>query len=292
MSSKQSTLRFFRIYLALVPLLFVIVGFGIGHVSYKLYLPVWIIHSCLMVAAARGLGIRLIKTEDHSKNSLFVTSFLLILPWILFTLFAGMGRPPLNAAGWVETATEQQIRFSILILGGVIMSVGLVLLKERLKSAGENFYSAAGITAYLVAIPLFILNMLFWGYYLVEVSKLFVTLPAGKRPDWYAPLRELLIALSSVEVALIYLATAAFAASLRKTGIFRPGVCTVYILLSGLGIILGLLPPSLPEPLATLGYIAAVPAIPFVMPYLMGINLLWRDGADYKLIVASTASAM
>lgn len=292
MASKQSTHKIFRIYLALVPLLVVIIGFGIGHVSYTIYLPAWIIHSCLMVTAARGLGIRLVKSEDGNKKRLFVTSFLLILPWIFFTIFAGMGRPPLNAAGWVETANEQQIRFSILVFGGIIMSFGLVLLKERLKSAGENFYSVIGFTAYLAAVPLFIINMLFWGYYLVEVFRLFVTLPAGKRPDWYAPVRELIIAVSSVEVALIYLATAAFAVSLRKTGIFQPRVCTVYIVFSGLGIILGLLPPSVPDPLATLGYIAAVPAIPFVMPYLMGINLLWRDGTGYKLTVASTASAM
>jgi hypothetical protein len=169
---------------------------------------------------------------------------------------------------------EQQIRYYILILGGVVAALGVCLLTDRLKKAGEGTYSQLGFVAFLIAIPLFVLNMAFWGCYLVEAFKTFAGLPPGQRPEWYVPTRELFYGISLVEVVLIYLATAAFAASLKTVGIFQPAVCRIYILLSFLGVVLAVLPPSFPEPFATASYFVCIPAIPFVMPYLMGVNLL------------------
>jgi hypothetical protein len=58
-----------------------------------------------------------------------------------------------------------------------------------------------------------------------------------------------------VEVALLYLATALFAASLKKAGFFRPGLCRVYLFFSLLGFVLSCLPPWLPEPFGTLAFL-------------------------------------
>lgn len=132
---------------------------------------------------------------------------------------------------------------------------------------------------YLTLVPFFILNMCLWGYFLPEAFKHFVASgsPAG-RPDWYKPIQNMFGMVSTVEVGLIYLSTAAFAASLQKTTWFTPGACKVYIILSLLCCCCDFIPPSAPAPFNIMGYIVSVPAIPYVMPYLMGVRLLGKVG--------------
>ncbi|WP_157618270.1 hypothetical protein [Spirosoma spitsbergense] len=126
--------------------------------------------------------------------------------------------------------------------------------------------------------PLFMLNMIYWGSYLTESFKLFVDAASPKRPDWYLPLRALFAWISSIEVALIYLATASFAVSLGRVGWLKPMACRVYIGMNLLGFFLCVLPSFSIEPLTIAGYAVSIPAIPFVMPFLMGVNLLRRIG--------------
>jgi hypothetical protein len=185
-----------------------------------------------------------------------------------------MGPPPATIAEWVATATEQETRYYILIGVGIMLTGGLALLREKLKEAGENFYSMLGFTAIMIKAPLFIINMAYWGSFLTASFKIFVAAPAEKRPDWYLIMKELFYSIGMVEVGLTYLATAAFAASLKKAGWFKSGICNAYIFLSFLGFLLNLLPSWLPQPWGTIGYVVAIPAFPLIMPYLMGINFL------------------
>jgi len=80
--------------------------------------------------------------------------------------------------------------------------------------------------------------------------------------------------------ALVYLATAAFAMALKKAGWFKPGACHIYILISLVFFVLDVLPPTLPEPFATLNFVVSIPAVPFMVPYFIGINLLRKIGDD------------
>lgn len=278
MQSSQAVRNGAQAYLSIVPVLTAILGFGIGHISYRVYLPVWLINSCLMVMAAWVLGAHAIGKDDANKRHLAAIALLLLVPWMLFSVFFGMGPPPTTAVGWVATAVEQQVRYALLIVGGVLATLGFSGLKATLKDAGESFYSQLGLTAMLIAAPIFILNMTFWGSYLVEAFRIFAALAPNERPEWYLPLRAQFGLISAVEVGLIYAATAAFATSLKTVGWFKPAACRIYIIVSSLGFLLTVLPPSVPEPFATAGYLVCVPAIPFVMPYLMGINLLRRVG--------------
>lgn len=185
-----------------------------------------------------------------------------------------MGPPPLTMAGWLATATEQEIRYTILMVGGISTLTGFALLKIKLQEKGEYLFSISDFTALTVATPLFLLNMAFWGYYLTSAFRLFVTLPAGQRPDWYPPMKLFFEVISVAAVSLIYLASILFAIALRKIGILSIRGSRWYIVVSIIAIILIALPPPLPEPIATISYLAAVPAIPFIMPYLIGIRLL------------------
>jgi hypothetical protein len=268
-----------QVYLTLVPFLGLVIAFAIGHSSYKIYLPIWLLHAGLMVLAAWVLGGHLSRGQDAGKKRLAVIGLFLIAPWVLISIFAGIGPLPANAAEWVATATEQQIRYYILILAGVLAAGGFMLLRDYLKVNGENLYSLLGSTAVLIATPLFIVNMAFWGSFLTESYRLFTaSAAAAARPDWYLPVRALFESISIVEVALIYLATMAFAAALWRSAMLKPAACKVYIAVSLVGCVLCALPSSVPGPLAIASFAVSIPAIPFIMPYLMAVNLLRRAG--------------
>jgi cation transport ATPase len=262
------------VYLCLVPLIVVAIGFGIGHVNYKIYLPVWLINACLMITAAWNLGGYHLKSHNREIKQQVITALLLFTPWLLFSIFAGMGPPPATLQGWVNTAAEQQVRYTILIAGGILFALGSALLKVKLQAAGENLYSAMASAAINISLPLFIINMAFWGYYLTDAFRIFILQGATKRPDWYGPVKSLFYVISIAEVLLMYLGTVFFAVSLKVTGLFNPVACRYYIIFGLAGMVLVVLPPSWPEPFGTAGYLVAIPAIPFIMPYLIGVHLL------------------
>jgi hypothetical protein len=284
MPSSPAKQRISRIYLPIAPFLGVILAIvatqasGMDHIDAKVYLPVWIIQSCLMAIAAWVLGASYIRSNDAEKKQFAAIALFMIVPWIFISIFAGFGPPPDTAAGWAATAAMQQIRYAILIFAGILITFGFALLREKLKNTGENFYSLLGFTAVMIAIPLFILDMTYWGSTLVESYKIFTAFPSPKRPDWFLAFRPQYGMISLVEVALFYLATAAFAVSLKTAGWLRPNNCRIYVILSAVGFILDVLQSSCPEPFATAGFVVSIPAVPFIMPYLMGINLLRRTG--------------
>lgn len=266
--------RLSLLYLWVVPIVTAVIGFGIGHVSYKLYLPLWGLNSCLMILASYHLGAQKLWYGNKDGRQCAVTALLLCTPWLLFPVFAGMGPPPVTIAGWLNTAAEQQTRYTILIGGGVSALSGTALLKVQLQARGETFYSALAFAALSIAIPLFIFNMAFWGYYLTAAFRSFASHAASERPDWYLPVKSLFYVISVVEVILIYLGAILFAASLKITGVISKTAFRWYLVCGLFAILLVLVPSSWPQPLATAGYIVSIPAIPFVMYYLIGLRLL------------------
>ena len=276
MQITASTRKTILIYLALVPFAAIIIAFALGHSNYKVYLPIWILHSCLLFAAAWVLGLRMIGGPDIEKKHMAVVALFMIVPWIFITIFAGMGPPPSTIPGWLTTAAEQQIRYIILIVAGLLFTSGFVLLREQLRQRGENLYSLLGLTFILIKMPLYILDMLYLGDYRLELYRIFAASGTDKRPDWPLPFRELFYSIGMVEVALTYLATAAFAVALRKTGFIKAGSRRIYVLLSFVGFVLALLPASVPDPLAIPSYLVCIPAVTFIIPYFFAINLLHR----------------
>jgi len=279
-----------QIYLLLVPLLVIIFGFGLGKTNYTFYLPIWIINVCLMLMAAWVIGLHTIKDKNRKKHLAF-GAFFLIVPFILVSMFFGLGPPPDTALKWVETATEQQIRYSMLVSAGIFIAFGFTLLREKLKSDGENFYSLLGILAILIAIPLFILDMLFWGFTLTASFKILVSTNVEKMPEWFKPIRELFGVISVVEVALTYLAIAAFSVSLNKVGLLRRTSSKIYIAISLIAFSIIVLSTFFREYLAVASFAVSIPAIPFLMPYFMGIHLLKKVGNESNLHHRTTTTA-
>jgi hypothetical protein len=160
----------------------------------------------------------------------------------------------------------------------VLIAFGFAVLRQQLKNTAGGFYSLLGSVAIQIAIPIFLINATFWGFYLAELYRGMAAAAIVKTPEWVLPLVRQFHFVNMIVAALAYVATAAFAAALKKTGWFKPIACNIYILLSLLFFLLDVLPPSFPEPFATLNLIVSIPAIPFLMPYFIGVNLLKQAG--------------
>jgi hypothetical protein len=268
MNSPDPTRKLSQAYLTSIPPVSAALGFAVGHISYKIYLPVWIVAAFFMATAVWILG---------NKKNLAVNGAFLILPWLFISIFFGMGPPPGTAARWVQQATEQQARYTILTCSGIFMTIGFAILNQQLRKAGEHFYSLLGNTAIMIAIPLFIINMCYWGFFLTASFRFFTEEGSVQRPDWYRVSGDFFYVISIVEISLIYVGTAAFAVSLKKAGLFKPTASRVYIIFCFIGLLLDILPPRWPEPFATLSYLPSIPAVPMIMPYLIGIQLLRKQ---------------
>ena len=108
--------------------------------------------------------------------------------------------------------------------------------------------------------------------------KILVATNTEKMPEWFKPFRQIFGMVSVVEVALTYLAIAFFSVSLNMTGRLSKTSKNIYVVLSLIAFLLIILSAFLPEPFVTAGFAVSIPAIPFLMPYFIGINLLKREG--------------
>ncbi|TSJ43852.1 hypothetical protein FO440_06600 [Mucilaginibacter corticis] len=283
MQSKLFKRNLSQLYLSLVPVLTIVFGLGIGYVSYKIYLPIWLINVVLMIIATWVLGAHVIKTGDQEKKHLVACALFFIVPTMLSSMFAGLGAPPFESPkNWVASATEQLTRYYFLLAMGVLIAFGYAILREKLKNTAGNIYALIGFIAIQIAIPIFLIDMSFWGFYLTKLYRIIAASSTQKTPEWVLPLRNQFFYINMMVAALVYLATAAFTMSMKKAGWFKPAACNIYILISLLFFLLDVLPPTLPEPFATLNFVVSIPAIPFMLPYFIGINLLRKvdDSAD------------
>ncbi len=272
------------IYLLLVPFIVTGLGFGVGHVSYKIYLPIWLLNIALMTLASWTLGLHIVQVKNEEENKLAKIAFFLIIPGILISMFAGLGPPPETAAEWTASASEQQVRYFMLVISGVFIAFGFVGLSDRLKTKGENFYSLLSLTAMLIAVPLFIINILYWGFYLTELFKFQTTADSTNFPDWFAPIKQLFGLISVVEVALTYFATFCIVIAMRKVGWLNKTSSFFYTLFSLLAFTIIILSAFFRETLKIPGFAVSIPAFPFLMPYIIGINLLRRVGNINKTV--------
>ncbi|MEO5889495.1 MAG: hypothetical protein ABIQ31_04540 [Ferruginibacter sp.] len=268
-------------YLFTIPVLTALLGFTVHNLSYNIYLPIWIVNVILMLTASWILGAFVIKTGDEENKYFAVSGLLLIAPWLFFSIFAGMGSPPATYAEWVTRGFEQQLRYSFLIAGGVLLTFGFAVLREKNKATTGNIFSLIGFIAIIIAMSLFILNMSYWHSFLLETFKISQASSSNSLPEWHQPVRKLFLVVSIVDVSLTYLATAAFAAALKSAGWFKKGSSRIYITISLLAFVFVALYGFYPDVIITNGfpfYPFMIPAIPFVLPYYIGVNLLKRAG--------------
>jgi hypothetical protein len=230
----------------------------------------------VVVVAAWILGARAIVSGTAGQRPLALAGALLVLPWaIISLLWVGLG-PPFQA-----TLPENHMRYLVLLANAAIVATAYVALKDVLHDAGERFYSLIGLAAALLA----------GATYLVSIS----LSVAGTIAEVKAKEDAALVLLGSLYSVLeffacvsTYIATAAFAASLGKAGWLGRGAVRAYVTASMVLVVLlvmrGVTFPELSSNTAPWyvrpGFIAGIPAIPWVMSCLLGVVLLRRAGDE------------
>ncbi len=254
-------------FLLAVPILVTAMAFIFGHQSHWIYLPGWFLNMLLMFLAVKTLG-------DAKSETVRRVAWPLIMSWAPISVFAGMGPPPETAEGWAALAWEQQLRYCILILSGTFTTIGFLRMYNMLKSGPGSRFARVGKTMFLMALPLFIANMAYWGFFLTNVFVKYAQPGAPAKPNWLQTVSSAFTVVRMTEVTLIYLGTAVFAYALNRSGHLSRLASSIYIFFCCLGAILNLLPAGLPAPLAIASYVSYIPAITLLMPYLIGVNLL------------------
>lgn len=230
---------------------------------------------CLSAVALGGWAAR----SGSDERRLFATAgLLLITPFALFSLLAGIGPP----GG--QTADENQLRYVVLLISSIVVGGGFLVLREALRKSGEEFYSTLGFAAIVFATPAYIT----WGGVMVELFREAKLPTAGEAQAWHAAMTDLTDILLFFAGVLTYLATAAFAAALARKQLMRRGASIAMITLSFIA--LGFLATrglKFPNPDIVFqhwytipSFIVSIPAVPWMMPCMIGIVLLWRAGNE------------
>ena len=264
------------VFLCIVPFLnFAVVGLRAFRVS-GVYQAVGVVYFAAIAIAAWSLGVRaIIVVSAERERRLALAGLLLIVPSALMALFwVGLGPP------WQATAVENRMRYLVLLIDTIAVTAGFAVFAQVLHEAGERFYSTLGTTfAILGGGAYLVWNCIFLGLY---VSKARV----GQTPAVFVSLSDSIDALRFIACILTYLAALIIAVCLGQVGWLGRGATRGYVIVNlvflSLIIIKGL---SYPDPTATsapwylnLAFIAGIPAVPWILPYLFGVVLLRRAG--------------
>lgn len=226
------------------------------------------------LACAWRLGASQIARAAAPTRTLALAGALLLTPWLLVALlWTGIG-PPFQA-----TALENQHRYILLCVNALLVTAAFIVLRDALQERGERFYASALLAA---AIPA-------GGLYLTCIAETVAHSTMAVQGD-HTPFPPVLSHLYDVleffACALTYVSTALVAAALHKAGLLGKvcmrvfvTLCVVFMVLLVLhGIeypeISGQTAPWYTQP----GVIVRIPAIPWLMPGVMGAMVLRRAG--------------
>ena len=270
--------------LCLVPFLnFFIVGFRVFRVA-GVYQAVGVAYFAAMAIAAWTLGARAIIGGAEQERRLSLAGLLLMVPSALMALlWVGLGPP------WLATPTENRMRYLVLLIDSVAVTGGFVVFEQALQEAGERFYSSfANALAILAGAAYLVWNCFFLGLYVVKAR-------GGQTPTALISLNDSIDAMIFIACVLTYLATLIFAVCMRRVGWLGRGATRAYVIANVVFLLLILIKGlSYPDPTASstpwylnLGFIAGIPAVPWIMPYLFGVVLLRRAGREQNYKVES-----
>jgi len=224
-------------------------------------------------ASTWSLGLRVVRVGPDERQKLALAGGLLQAPSALIALlWVGLGGP------WVATPTENRMRYLVLLVMAMAVATAFMVLKDALSEAGERMYSMLGFATNIFAGAAY---MVWLTIYLAAFD---VKVREGKLSPEIVPLINMSDTLLFVACVLTYLTTASFAASMGRAAWLGRGAARAYVIASLVALLLivirGL---SYPDPNAapwyTLpGFIAGIPAVPWIMPSLLGVVLLKRAG--------------
>jgi len=229
----------------------------------------------LISIAAWVVGARVTRSAAEVEQRLALAGVFLLVPFALVALlWVGLGPP------WIATPAENLMRYVVLLASSLCVSAGFIVLKDALSEAGERIYSTLGFaaaifggSAYLVWVTAEL------GAHVAEVRD-------GQMPTAIVSLGDVFGIVLFVAGVLTYLATAAFAGSFGRVRWLGRGGSRAYVGANLIALLcLVMRGMSFPNPAALStpwytrpGFIAGIPAIPYIMPFLLGVVVLRRAG--------------
>lgn len=228
-----------------------------------------------IVIAAWLLSGRAIRTRPVPTQQQIVAAALLLVPFTLMSLlWIGLGTP------WDATPSENRMRYNILVVDSIAVTAGFVVLKEVLGQAGERLYSTLGLAANVLAGTAYLIWTSFMlGAFVIKEQ-------SGETPPALVTMSDANDMLLFFACVLTYLTTAAFVASLGRVRWLSRSATRAYLIAISVALLFlvlrGLSYPDLSASSTPWymrpGFIAGIPAVPWIMPFLVGVVLLRRAG--------------
>jgi hypothetical protein len=265
------------VFLCIVPFLnFVVVGVRAFRIP-GVYQAAGVAYFAAIAIAAWTLSAGAIKADVQGRRLLGLAGTLLVTPFALVALlWVGLGGP------WQATAAENEMRYLVLIVMATAVAGGSVVLTEALSQAGERFYATLGFAAIMLGGPLYLI----WNTF--EFGAAFGKEHAGEVPAAIVSLGDVFDLVLFVAGFLTYLATLAFAASLGRVQWLGRRATRAFMIVNGVALLFLVIrglqfpdPRALSTPWYTSpGFVVGIPAVPFIMPFLLGVVLLRRAGEE------------
>jgi hypothetical protein len=241
--------------------------FGVPHQYSQ---PVRMVLIILGLAAVFGPALLLGATlaKDSRSRVRGIAGLALVAPVGLFAFLPGFGPPD------AVSASENYFRYIILLAGSVCLGAGLLLLSEVAQEDGSAVLGRVARTTALLATPLYII----WATVLVQIVTI-MSLPGysatGTWLRWVSDWSDIVLFAAGV---LSYLCAAALSGALLETRLIGRGLAiafgTISLLAAALLLMRGLRFPSPADAFrhwyAIPGWIAGIPAVPWMVPAFMG----------------------
>jgi hypothetical protein len=174
------------------------------------------------------------------------------------------------------------------VSSGLLSWAGFGLLTSRLREAGERTFSVLGLCSIAVSTPLFILfNLAALTVYDMHAAKV---ASSGSVPVWSPPLVALSLVWLGLYAVLTHLAVALYAMALANVGLLGKFGRGLFIMLGTIAaasalVLVSASSPTLREAL----YPFMIPAVPTILPYLMGVSLVRRVGDPLRSPAVTSA---
>lgn len=225
----------------------------------------------LMAGAALGLLLPAWRSGGDEKKRLAVVGLLWIMPWALLTLMPGYGPP------FAANLAMNHVRFVILFVSSAFLGAGFLALKDPLLERGERLLAPLGQAwGLLGTVAQLVWAAMMIGWTMSEAHK-----PATYLPLYGTPLGNASDVLLFFAGLFTYVATAFYALSFARLGWLGRTKAIVIAAVSGVAVIAlvlrGLEYPDLADDwYMAPGMIVGIPAIPWLMPYMLGVCALFR----------------
>lgn len=214
-------------------------------------------------------------SQGERERLLRTAGALLVTPIALIALlWVGLATP------WDASVSENKMRYAVLLAGSIGVTAGFFLLKEVLTESGERFFSTLAIAASSLSGAGYVV----WTSF--QLGDFALRLASRAADPAVAAMNNVFDGLLFSASALAYLATAAVAHALWRVAWLGRNASRAYVALNLIALALLILrgvsfpsPGGDPAPWFTRpGFIVGIPAMPWFMPYFLGVVLLRRAG--------------